>query len=259
MTKLQYGVVGGAIALLLLLYFGFDTTPPAQKRVERSRAAVAQSTDVAVLLREAKQGLEAAELGTIEGLEREVSRLMVDSLKLEPLRALSGNWYQSGHPELAGHYAEELAGISQTEEAWSIAGTTYAICVQRAEDDRIRSFCNQRAVNAFETAISINPDEVAHRVNLALTYTELPPPSEPMKGVMMLRDLQEAFPNSALVLNALARLAIRTNQFDRAVERLQQALALEPENMNTICLLAQAYAGQGNEAQAAAYAERCQR
>jgi Flp pilus assembly protein TadD len=78
-----------------------------------------------------------------------------------------------------------------------------------------------------------------------------------MKGVMMLRELQEAYPDNTLVLNTLGRLALQTGQWVRGIERLQQALALEPDNKNTICLLAQAYAGLGDQENAAIFAERC--
>ncbi|MCB0638409.1 MAG: hypothetical protein KDC54_17385 [Lewinella sp.] len=259
MTRLQYGVIGGSVLLLLLLYLGCETTPPAQKRVERSRAATAQTTDINVLRAEAKESLNANALGNIQALEQRLSQAATDSLRIEALRELSRSWYQTGHPALAGYYAEELANISGTEEAWSITGTTFAICVQRATTDKVKAYCNEQAIRAFENAISLNPAEVAHRVNLAFTYTEMPPAGEPMKGVMMLRELQEAYPNSTLVLNSLARLAIQTGQWERATERLQQALAIEPDNQNTICLLAQAYAGLGDQAQAAAFAERCDR
>jgi cytochrome c-type biogenesis protein CcmH/NrfG len=84
----------------------------------------------------------------------------------------------------------------------------------------VKAFCNQRAVQAFENAISLNPDNASHRLNLALTYTEMPPEDNPMKGILLLRELQEQYPENTQVLNALGRLAIQTGQYARAVERL---------------------------------------
>lgn len=257
MTKLQYIVIGSALLLFLVLYFGCETKPPGQQQVEQTRILQAEATDVNVLIREAHDELPVDQLSTIQALQQELGQATEDSLKVEVLKQLSGRWYENGQPAIAGHYAQEIAELEGTEAAWSIAGTTYAICVQRSEADKVRTFCNQRAIKAFESAISLDPNNVSNQVNLALTYTEIPPPNEPMKGVLMLRELEQSFPESALVLTSLARLAIQTSQFDRAIQRLNQALELENDNLNAICLLAQAYAGAGNQAEAKAYDERC--
>ena len=43
----------------------------------------------------------------------------------------------------------------------------------------------------------------------------------------------------------------------QALERLEAAIKLEPENKNTICLLATAYKNAGNEAKANEYQNKC--
>jgi predicted Zn-dependent protease len=80
-----------------------------------------------------------------------------------------------------------------------------------------------------------------------------------MRGILMLRELNEALPNNVLVMNTLARLAIKTGQIDRAIQRLETSLGLEPDNQNTICLLATAYGNAGPDyaAQAARLAAQC--
>jgi tetratricopeptide (TPR) repeat protein len=257
MTNLQYIIIGGSLVLFLVLYFGCETKPPGQQQVEQTRMLQTEATDVNILIRDAHDKLPADQMSTIQALQQELTLADSDSLKVEVLKQISGRWYENEYPAIAGHYAQEIAELEETEKAWSIAGTTYAICVQRAESDKVRTFCNQRAIRAFENAISLDPSNVSNQVNLALTYTEVPPPNEPMKGILMLRELEQSFPESALVLTSLARLAIQTGQFDRAIQRLNQALELENDNLNAICLLAQAYAGAGDQVQAQAYDDRC--
>lgn len=60
-------------------------------------------------------------------------------------------------------------------------------------------------------------------------------------------------------MNTLARLAIKTGQIDRAIQRLETSLALEPENQSTICLLAAAYGNAGPDyaSRAAEMAVKC--
>lgn len=258
MTRQQYILIGSVTLLFLVLYFACETKPPGQQQVEQSRLLQAEATDINLLIREAHDELPASQVSTIQAIQQELAQTSADSARVESLQQLSGRWYENGYPAIAGHYAQEIATITNTEEAWAIAGTTYAICVQRAAEEKVLQFCNQRAITAFENAISLNPDEVRHQVNLAMTYTELPPANEPMKGVLMLRELEGTFPESPLVFTSLAKLAIRTGQFERAIQRLTQALELGPDNLNAICLLAQAHAGAGNAAEAKAFQERCQ-
>lgn len=259
MTKLQIGVLLTATALFFVIYFGCETKPTEQRAIEKSRALTAEGASVEVLLQEAKAALTAAEAGRILALEQALEEAPTDSLRAGRYQELSGAWYESDQPALAGYYAEQVAELRNSEESWSIAGTTYTICLQRTENERIRNYCANRAVKCYESAISLNPANPVHKVNLALVYTENPPAENPMRGIQMLLDLNQSDPDNVLVLNSLGRLAIRTGQFDRASERLEKAASIEPDNRNTICLLAQAYEGAGQAEEAREYGERCRR
>ncbi|MCB0375900.1 MAG: tetratricopeptide repeat protein [Sinomicrobium sp.] len=217
----------------------------------------AESTDISVLLKNAKAALSSAQNGRVFLLEQELAQTELDSAKVEKLERLSGTWFEFGEPAIAGYYAQEIAELLGTEESWSIAGTTYTICLQQSTETKVRDYCSGRAIRAFENAISLDPEELAHQVNLALVYTEYPPADNPMRGILMLRELNDAHPNNVLVMNTLARLAIKTGQYDRAIQRLERSLELEADNQNTICLLATAYESAGQTEKAAQFAARC--
>jgi tetratricopeptide (TPR) repeat protein len=255
---MQWTVLGSAVVLFLILYFGCDTKPAVQKALEKSRALTVESTDLSELLLNAKASLSAVQAADLEQLEQQLDSAATDSGRVETLKQLSGAWYQLGQPAIAGTYAQQVAEQVNDEQSWSITGTTFSICLQmNRENDLVRQYCQGRAVKAFENAISINPANTAHRVNLALTYAEMPPPNEPMKGILMLRELNQQQPENVLVLNSLARLAIKTGQWERAKERLQQAAKLEPENADTVCMLAQVYAQLGDATQAKTFETQC--
>jgi len=239
------------------MYFGLETKPDKQKAVEKSRAIEAESTDINALLNDAKSKLSTEKSTLFLSLEAELNETQNDSARVEILKELSGSWYRQERVEISGFYAESIAEIENNDEAWSIAGTTYAIGVQKAKEEKIRQFCFGRAVMAFENAISLNPSNSTHKVNLAVCYVENPLPENPMKGILMLRDLIEKEPENVLVLTTLARFAIQTGQFEKAIERLQKAISIESENEKANCLLAQAYQGIGDQEQAAIYTTKC--
>jgi tetratricopeptide (TPR) repeat protein len=259
MNKGQWILIASATALFAVLYFGFDTKPSKQKAIEKQRANAFTSTDINSMLVDAKANLPAQASASVMALEGSLEKAVLDSVKAEHYKELSSLWYQLEKAGIAGYYAEKVAELAKTEEAWSIAGTTYSICLQREQDEKIRSFCTAQAVQALEKAVSLNPENVQHRVNLALVYTENPPKETPMKGILMLRDLNEQNPDNVLVLTQLGRLAIKTSQFDRAVERLSRAVELEPNSKTATCLLAQAYEGLGDAAKATDFKTKCEK
>ncbi len=258
MTKIQWVVVGAGIAMLLLLYFAFDTKPKKQHALEKSRALAAESTNLDALLSEAKAGLDPGQSSAIIAIEQQLAGSRSDFEKTEVLKQLSGKWYEFGQPAIAGGYAQQVAELANADSVWSIAGTTFAICMQTAQEEKVRNFCTTRAITAFENAISLNPDNIAHRVNLALCYAENPPQNEPMKGPMMLMELNQQHPGNVLILNTLARLAIKTGQYDRAKERLEQAYVKEPDNATTVCLLAQVYEALEDVGRSSEFAKKCE-
>ncbi|MFK8101541.1 MAG: tetratricopeptide repeat protein [Saprospiraceae bacterium] len=258
MSRQQLFVVGTAIFLFLGLYFGCNTKPQEQKIVEKARSLTLESTDVKSLVRNAKDSLSVAERSEVMTVEAALNAAKSDADKVEQFKLLSQKWYQFGNAAVAGHYAEEIATIENTEQAWSIAGTTYSIAVQRTKVEKIREFCANRAIRAFENAISINPTNTTHQVNLALCYTEYPLKENPMKGIQMLLELNKKDPKNISVLNTLARLGLQTGQYEKAAKRLEVVLSLDANNQKATCLLAQAYQGLGNTDKAAAFNNKCQ-
>lgn len=232
----------GAILLLAGLYWGFDTLPSSQKALEKSRALSGQVFDLNSLRSDAKKDLKKEELEYVEALESQVQYAGQDSVKIELLKQLSGNWFKLGRPILAGIYAKEIAEKDQTAQSWSITGTTFAAALRQVEiGDKVRDLARDQAVDAFEHAISLEPAEVEHRVNQALCYTEAPDDAQPMKGIQMLATLATQYPESSLPPYHLARLAVQTGQNERAEERIEQALKLAPKDARIACLAIDIY------------------
>ncbi|GJM31755.1 MAG: hypothetical protein DHS20C18_07560 [Saprospiraceae bacterium] len=257
MTRLQLAVIGGVVLLFLVLYLGCDTKPVSQKQIEKTRALAVESTSVQVLQKEAQAEMSEDQISEIAAIDFRLQDPENDSTRIENLKLLSGKWYQFGYPAIAGYYAQEIAETEGIADSWSIAGTTYTLCIQQSKQKKVVDFCTARAINAFESAISLAPADMANRVNLALVYTENPPADNPMKGILMLKDLNEEAPENVIVLNSLGRLAIKTGQYDRAIQRLEKALNSDPENISTVCLLASAYQGSGQMEKARVFEEKC--
>lgn len=239
------------------IYFGLDTKPSKQKALETSRASNLEATGIQNILTSARDSLRSDQVGYLEALNADVKSADTDSAKVVHLKKLSGAWYEQGFPILSGYYAEEIAKIAEDREAWSVAGTTYILGMRNTKDEREFQFARSRAIRALESAISLTTDNVGDQINLALIYVEAPD-KNPMQGILMLRDLNEKYPDNVQVLNQLGRLAIQTNQTAKALERLTRSIEIDPENQSTNCLLAKAYNQAGDAAKEALYTSRCE-
>ncbi len=257
MNKVQLSVLTFAFLLFAIMYFGLDVKPKNQKLIEHSRTLEAESTNINILLKDAQSNLDDKARNKLLSLETLLNQSESDSSRIEVTKKIAGAWFEFNHPEISGYYAEQIAEQSNSEDAWSIAGTTYTLCIQKSKDEKIKSYCAGRAVTALENAISINPENVDHKMNLALCYTDYPPKNNPMKGVLMLKDLNETHPDNVSVIVNLAQLALRTGQNKKAIERLGQAEKLDPDNKSVQCLLADAYRKDGAQSEAERYLALC--
>lgn len=260
MGKSQLIAIASAVALFVGLYFGCEVKSHEQKAVEHARKVTGAAVDVDKILDEAQAKLSAAQRAELLAL----SAAAQDTSKGNPkttadvLKKLSGFWHNASNDAIAAHYARQIAEIEKTDEAWEIAGANFFLALQQTQDKNLRDFCFKGAVDAFQNALSINPKRIEHKVNLALCYAENPPPDNPMKAAMMLLDLDKANPQNSVVNFQLARLAVRTGQFEKAIKRLEEVvLKNDPNNRRAQCLAAEAYAGVGNQQKAEEFAKKC--
>ncbi len=256
MNNKQKILVGLCTLLFIVLYWGCETKTPQVKDKEKSLSHNIESTGIENIRISAHNAMNEGQRAIIDLLATELSK-STDSTKLEKLINLSSKWYEFGNPAMAGYYAEEVAKIENTEKAWSISGTTYAICIKGESDQKVKDFCTKRALTSFENAITINPANVDHRINTALVKVDNPPNGQPMTGILELLDLNKKYPENVSVLNQLAQLALKTNQVDKAIGRLKKAVELEPNNKMSNCLLVEALTQAGKEEEVTAYKEKC--
>ena len=243
----------GFVVFFFILYFGCDVKTHEQNKIQAARDKTIETVDIDKMLSTAFDKLNDSQRLKIQSLTQQAKA----KPETQTLKLLSSAWHDAGKDEIAAHYAEEVAALEKTDDSWSIAGGNFYLAAQKNNEDKaLHTYCLQHAADAFQNAASINPSKWEHRLNLALCYTENPPQDNPMRGILMLRDLDKEHPENVSINLNLARLAIKTGQFDRAVDRLEKILSANSSNKRIICLLADAYTGK-NDPKAAVYAKKC--
>lgn len=255
MNRHQSLILISASVLLILLGFVLDTKPRKHQLVEKSRVSSFETISINALVEESRIKLPPAKQTYVQTLEAELTGN--DTADLSTLEILSGTWFDVDAYAMAGYYAERIAKIRNDSESWALLGTTCLTGIMKSTSDKEKEYCFQKAVPALEVAASLDPDNINHRINLALCYAELPPDDKPMHGIQLLLGLNEKYPENPAVLTQLGRLAIKTGQFDRAIERLTVAVRLNPEGVAAQCLLAEALDGAGRTEEAVVAQKKC--
>ena len=250
MNRQQLLTVLSFLLIFAILYFGCDTKTEEQQALEKSRAQNIELVNITKAKQDALKTVSGSARAQIVQLEEQLTNASLEEDKLEYLKSLASIWYQEGQALISSDYAFKIAEIENNEEAWSIAGTSYAIAAQRQDDDRFKTYAAQKSRASLENAISLNPENVDNKINLALSYVEVPDNGMPMKGILMLRDISTEYPENTNVLLQLARLAIQTNQLDKAEARLTSALEINPDLTQAHCMLYDVYTAKGDAASA---------
>ncbi len=257
LTRGQGMAIIGFSALFIVLLVGFDTVSPEQRIIEKSRSLNIEKINIRSLIAQVKNGLTAQTRNDIEILEERIAKSQNDSTKSSHIKELAAMWFKEGQPLISGHYAGEVAQIDNTPESWSIAGTTYALASRQSTNEMDLSYCIEKAREYYENAISLDPGNVPYKINLALSYVDHPLSENPMKGIMMMMDLNRKYPENPSVLFHLGRLSLETNQLEKAVERLEASLRYDSLNSQAHCLLEEVYLKLGKPAQAELHGKKC--
>lgn len=258
MTKGQTVLIGVSLLLFLGLYFGGSSKPSEIKSAEKTRALNSESTDINALLIDAKPSLTPLQTAELMSLETKLSQATdEDSTLVSVYKDIASTWYEYNRADISGYYAMKVAEIENTENAWAIAGTTMTLGLKNASKDKIKKFCSKNAIKAFENSISMNPESVQHRTNLAICYAEYPVASNPMQGIMMLLDLNKKHPENVGVLLTLARFGMQTNQFEKVEARLQKVISLEPNNKVANCMMVDVLAKMDKVSIAGPFQAKC--
>ncbi len=256
MRKPQYIAAAITALLIVVTYWGCPVRPPDLE--EAIQQSPLEATGLQSLVRAARADLNPAQMATLSTLDERLESQEDPDQRRDLLEQLAGEWYRAGHPAVSGIYATEIAELEETADAWAIAGTTFTLCLrQEGNDDKTRQFCASQAERSYQSAISLDPTNPEHRINLAVTYTDAPPSDNPMKGILQLRELEKDFPEEPRVYLTLARLAMQTGQRERAAERLLQAVELAPTDPDAVCPLAKVLEELGRSEESLTFAARC--
>lgn len=246
LTNSQLTAILGALTLIVALLFLGNTTPNKKKGQEvTAEEAPDMILSEEILLAEARNTLDSAQITWLADLDKEKAQAEDILQEAEVLKLISRTWYEYKNYLLSAYYAKKAAELLQTAEAWAIAGTTYDIAYRQSNKNTEKKLAVKEAIAALQEAKRMEPDTLQHAINEALMFVELSTVDAsvmPMKGIMMLRDLDNKYENNVTINMTLGRMsATRTKDMAKAKPRFEKVILIAEKEYVPLHIVAEAY------------------
>ncbi len=254
MPKKQLIIAISGLALVALLFIFGNTTAPKSK-VQAPVAKAVKSFDILQFIEEEKKHLSASQLINLSKLENSVTRGDVNSQSITANTQLANFWKDSVKSfEPYAYYLSEAAKLEKSEKNLTFAAQLILNNLRAEPDEAKLNWKTAQAIALFEKAIELNPDNDDLKVGLGSCYIfgkgRVGGPEETMKGIQQLLSVVRKDSNNMKAQMMLGVGGYVSGQYDKAIERLQKVIKVEPDNIEAVAFLADAYAAKGDKAEA---------
>ncbi|MEO8414927.1 MAG: tetratricopeptide repeat protein [Ginsengibacter sp.] len=257
MIKRIFLAAAGLILLFVLLLFGkTTTTKPEFPHSEQ----VAPVFNIEAAIAREKQQLTPSQLIFVSKIENDISRGDVKIQAEKQFSQLATFWKDSvGVFAPYAYYLSEAAKLDNSEKNLTFAARLILENMRREDSVALKSWEAGTAANLFERALKLDPDNDNLKVGLGSCYVYgqgmIGDPQQTMKGIQQLLEVVRKDSNNMQAQMVLGIGAVISRQYDKAVERLNKVVTFDPQNLEAVSWLADAYAGTGDKKDAVKWYE----
>ncbi|MTI22131.1 tetratricopeptide repeat protein [Fulvivirga sp. RKSG066] len=161
--------------------------------------------------------------------------------------SLAELYLKSNKYDSAAKFIEIIAQENPTEENLLRAGNVYYEAYGFAMDQNKQARLGAKAREYFDKVLAKSPDNLDVKNKLAMTYLTT---SNPMQGIMMLRQILEANPENENAIFNLGVLSMQSGQYEKAVERFSALVEINPGHTQGQFFLGVSYLETGQKEKA---------
>ena len=235
--------------------FFFGRTVATKSKNETAILPTAQSFNIQHFIDADKKQLTPSQLITLGKLENSVKRGDISTQQIEADTQLANFWKDSAHAfEPYAWYLSEAAKLDKSEKNLTFAAQLILASLRGEPDEAKLAWKTDLSIELFEKAIQLNPANDDLKIGLASCYVfgkgRTGGPQETMKGIQQLLEVVRRDPANMKAQLVLGIGGYVSGQYDKAIDRLQKVITAQPDNLEAVAFLADAYAAKGNKAQA---------
>jgi len=249
----------GVVLVFILFFFGKTITIKKQMPVA-TQAEVPQFNIKDTLIAE-KQRLSPVQLIYVTNIENGISRGDVKNQSENQYTNLANFWRDSiGSFIPYAYYLSEAAKLDNSEKKLTFAARLILENMRREDDPGKKVWEAQTAATLFEKALKLDPDNQDLQVGLGSCYVYgegmIGNAEQTMKGIQQLLQVVKKDSNNMQAQLVLGIGGVISNQYDKAIERLNKVVSFDPHNLEAVSWLADAYAATGDKQNAVKWYEQ---
>ena len=238
-----------------LLFFGKTIEKKEKSASPENKQAPARGFNIQGYIIAAKQKLTISQADYIAGLENSVSRGNVKEQPITAYTRLGSFWKDSVHEhEIYVFYISKAAMLVSSEKNLTFAARQILEEFRNEPDAQKRIWKSGQAIGLYEKAIELNPGNDSLKVELASCYVfgkgMAGDAQETMKGIQQLLQVVKKDSSNMQAQLVLGIGGVVSGQYEKAIERLETVVKNQPDNVEAISWLADAYAGKGDKTSA---------
>lgn len=206
-------------------------------------AAMAKPANFDSLLADAKKKLLSPQSAAeINQLETEAITNKDPKAQFTANEALGKRWQKMNQLGIAAHYFAEAGNLENSEKILNFAAHLFQEALSEEKNASVRQWLADGQIASLNKAISINPKNDTAVIDIAIAMIDK---GDVMNGVFKLRDFAEAHPQNIRAQVTLGKMAVQSNQMDKAIERGEKVLALDKNNIEARLFMGEAYKEMG--------------
>jgi tetratricopeptide (TPR) repeat protein len=246
-----------AVAALLLTASLFFFGRTVAKKNKTGATAAAKNTipvfDIAHYITDQKQKLTAQQLLTLGKLENSVTRGDVLTQQINANNQLATFWKDSIRSfEPYVYYLSAAAKLDNSEKNLTFAAQLILDNLRGEQEPSKLNWKTTEAIQLFEQAIKLNPGSNDLKIGLGSCYIfgkgRSGNPQETMEGIQQLLAVVRKDSGNMKAQLVLGIGGALSGQYDKAIDRLIKVVKAQPDNLEAVAYLADAYAGKGDKA-----------
>jgi len=199
----------------------------------------------------------------INDLEGQLKKAIDESDQLKFQKQLAQHWDDVNQPAPAAFYYQAIARKENTFSDWLTAGTRFNEAFKRTQDSLAQPAFVVNAIASYKNAVKLQPANLDAKTGLGVAYVNQtalgmtdPDGGSPMQGIMLLLDVVKTDPANRSANLSLGLFAMKSGQYEKAVQRFKTIIAQKPE-VEPCFYLAESYKQLGMKSEAIAAYQKC--
>jgi tetratricopeptide (TPR) repeat protein len=250
-NKAQWITISIGVIIVSALFF-FGRTGPYKSGIAKNFQSTPQSELTAdSILFHAKEILTPAQIQWMNDLEQSVIRGDVKKQKLDVFHQLAHFWKDSARIfEPYAWYEAEAARLENSEKSLTFAAHLILENLRNEESEQLKRWKALQAKDLFERSLRINDKNDSTIVGLGACYIFGNIADNPMEGILKVRQVVEKDSTNVFAQMVLGQGSLMSGQYDRAIDRFEKVLDLQPVNLEAILLMAEVFERKEDKANA---------